>query len=149
MNTKIYNGKYNINITNADISVADVVKKYKLSDSKQYKIYKGDLNKISFKIREYELKHDEIFSGNILIHKLIDMNIKTITNGLVLTDNCIYVTNYKSAGHNYDCIVNKNFMYCSSMVLWIISQYSRNDYPLFHNLRRNRILLKKFGDYIQ
>ena len=39
MNTKIYNGKYNIIITNADISVADVIKKYKLSDSKQYKIF--------------------------------------------------------------------------------------------------------------
>jgi len=77
------------------------------------------------------------------------MSIKTITNGLVLTDNCIFVTNYKSAGHNQDCFINKNFMYCSSMVLWIMSQYSRNKYPLFHNLRRSRILLKKFGDYIK
>ena len=149
MNTKIHNGKYNIIITNADISVADVVKKYNLSNLKQYEIYKGDLNKIAFKIREYELKHDEIFSGNILINKLSDMSIKTITNGLVLTDNCIYVTNYKSAGHHHECFVNTNFMYCSSMVLWIISQYSRNKYSLFHNLRRSRILLKKLGDYIK
>ena len=149
MNTKIYNNKYNIIITNSDIKVEDVVKKYNLSDSKQYEIYKGDLNKIAFKIREYELKHDEIFSGNILIHKLTDMDIKTITNGLVLTDNCIYVTNYISVGNNEECSINQNFMYCSSMVLWIISQYSRNEYPLFHNLRRSRILLKKFGDYIK
>ena len=76
MNTKIYNNKYNIIITNSDIKVEDVVKKYNLSDSKQYEIYKGDLNKIAFKIREYELKHDEIFSGNILIHKLTDMEYK-------------------------------------------------------------------------
>jgi len=34
-------------------------------------------------------------------------------------------------------------------VLWIMSQYSRNEYPLFHNLRRSRILLKRFGDYIK
>ena len=149
MNTKIYNNKYNIIITNSDIKIEDVVKKYNLSDSKQYEIYKGDLNKIAFKIREYELKHDEIFSGNILIHKLSDMSIKTITNDLVLTDNCIYVTNYISAGNNEECSINQNFMYCSSMVLWIISQYSRNEYPLFHNLRRSRILLKKFGDYIK
>ena len=149
MNTKIYNNKYNIIITNSDIKVEDVVKKYNLSDSKQYEIYKGDLNKIAFKIREYELKHDEIFSGNILIHKLTDMDIKTITNGLVLTDNCIYVTNYISVGNNEECSINQNFMYCSSMVLWIISQYSRNEYPLFHNLRRSRILLKRFGDYIK
>lgn len=149
MNTKIYNNKYNIIITNSDIKVEDVVKKYNLSDSKQYEIYKGDLNKIAFKIREYELKHDEIFSGNILIHKLTDMDIKTITNGLVLTDNCIYVTNYISVGNNEECSINQNFMYCSSMVLWIMSQYSRNEYPLFHNLRRSRILLKKFGDYIK
>ena len=52
MNTKIYNNKYNIIITNSDIKVKDVVKKYNLSDSKQYEIYKGDLNKIAFKIRE-------------------------------------------------------------------------------------------------
>ena len=149
MNTKIYNNKYNIIITNSDIKIEDVVKKYNLSDSKQYEIYKGDLNKIAFKIREYELKHDEIFSGNILIHKLTDMDIKTITNGLVLTDNCIYVTNYISVGNNEECSINQNFMYCSSMVLWIMSQYSRNEYPLFHNLRRSRILLKKFGDYIK
>lgn len=149
MNTKIYNNKYNIIITNSDIKVEDVVKKYNLSDSKQYEIYKGDLNKIAFKIREYELKHDEIFSGNILIHKLTDMDIKTITNGLVLTDNCIYVTNYTSVGNNEECSINQNFMYCSSMVLWIMSQYSRNEYPLFHNLRRSRILLKRFGDYIK
>tara|TARA_Y100000389_G_scaffold102746_1_gene99580 strand:- start:726 stop:1175 length:450 start_codon:yes stop_codon:yes gene_type:complete len=149
MNTKIYNNKYNIIITNSDIKVEDVVKKYNLSDSKQYEIYKGDLNKIAFKIREYELKHDEIFSGNILIHKLTDMDIKTITNGLVLTDNCIYVTNYISVGNNEECSINQNFMYCSSMVLWIMSQYSRNEYPLFHNLRRSRILLKRFGDYIK
>ena len=149
MNTKIYNNKYNIIITNSDIKVEDVVKKYNLSDSKQYEIYKGDLNKIAFKIREYELKHDEIFSGNILIHKLTDMDIKTITNDLVLTDNCIYVTNYISVGNNEECSINQNFMYCSSMVLWIMSQYSRNEYPLFHNLRRSRILLKRFGDYIK
>lgn len=149
MNTKIYNNKYNIIITNSDIKVEDVVKKYNLSDSKQYEIYKGDLNTIAFKIREYELKHDEIFSGNILIHKLTDMDIKTITNGLVLTDNCIYVTNYISVGNNEECSINQNFMYCSSMVLWIMSQYSRNEYPLFHNLRRSRILLKRFGDYIK
>ena len=46
MNTKIYNGVYNIIITNKTIDVAEVVNKYQLS--KSYNIYKGDLNKIAF-----------------------------------------------------------------------------------------------------
>ena len=147
MNTKIYNGVYNIIITNKTIDVVEVVKKYKLSNS--YNIYKGDLNKIAFKIREHELKHDEIFSGNLIIDKLVDFDLKAMIHGLELTDNSIYVTNYKSVTHNHECLVNDNFLYCSSMVLWIMSQYSRNKYPLFHNLRRSRILLKRIGDYIQ
>ena len=147
MNTKIYNGVYNIIITNKTIDVAEVVNKYQLS--KSYNIYKGDLNKIAFQIREHELKHDEIFSGNLNIDKLVDFDLKAMIHGLELTDNSIYVTNYQSVTHNHECLVNNNFLYCSSMVLWIMSQYSRNKYPLFHNLRRSRILLKRIGDYIK
>tara|TARA_Y100001938_G_scaffold149563_1_gene236812 strand:+ start:411 stop:860 length:450 start_codon:yes stop_codon:yes gene_type:complete len=149
MNTKIYNNIYNIIITDKNIKVEDVIKKYKLSKLKQYKIYKGDLNKVAFQIREHELKHDEIFSGNLIINKLVDIDVKQIVHALKLNDNSIYVTNYKSVTHNHECLVNDNFLYCSSMVLWIMSQYSRNKYPLFHNLRRSRILLKRIGDYIQ
>ena len=147
MNTKIYNGVYNIIITNKTIDVAEVVNKYQLS--KSYNIYKGDLNKIAFQIREHELKHDEIFSGNLIIDKLVDFDLKAMIHGLELTDNSIYVTNYQSVTHNHECLVNNNFLYCSSMVLWIMSQYSRNKYPLFHNLIRSRILLKRIGDYIK
>ena len=147
MNTKIYNGVYNIIITNKTIDVAEVVNKDQLS--KSYNIYKGDLNKIAFQIREHELKHDEIFSGNLIIDKLVDFDLKAMIHGLELTDNSIYVTNYQSVTHNHECLVNNNFLYCSSMVLWIMSQYSRNKYPLFHNLRRSRILLKRIGDYIK
>ena len=147
MNTKIYNGVYNIIITNKTIDVAEVVNKYQLS--KSYNIYKGDLNKIAFQIREHELKHDEIFSGNLIIDILVDFDLKAMIHGLELTDNSIYVTNYQSVTHNHECLVNNNFLYCSSMVLWIMSQYSRNKYPLFHNLRRSRILLKRIGDYIK
>ena len=147
MNTKIYNGVYNIIITNKTIDVAEVVNKYQLS--KSYNIYKGDLNKIAFQIREHELKHDEIFSGNLIIDKLVDFDLKAMIHGLELTDNSIYVTNYQSVTHNHECLVNNNFLYCSSMVLWVISQYSRNKYPLLHNLRRSRILLKRIGDYIK
>ena len=147
MNTKIYNGVYNIIITNKTIDVAEVVNKYQLS--KSYNIYKGDLNKIAFQIREHELKHDEIFSGNLIIDKLVDFDLKAMIHGLELTDNSIYVTNYQSVTHNHECLVNNNFLYCSSMVLWIMSQYSRNKYPLFHNLRRSRILLNRIGDYIK
>ena len=147
MNTKIYNGVYNIIITTKTIDVAEVVNKYQLS--KSYNIYKGDLNKIAFQIREHELKHDEIFSGNLIIDKLVDFDLKAMIHGLELTDNSIYVTNYQSVTHNHECLVNNNFLYCSSMVLWIMSQYSRNKYPLFHNLRRSRILLKRIGDYIK
>ena len=147
MNTKIYNGVYNIIITYKTIDVAEVVNKYQLS--KSYNIYKGDLNKIAFQIREHELKHDEIFSGNLIIDKLVDFDLKAMIHGLELTDNSIYVTNYQSVTHNHECLVNNNFLYCSSMVLWIMSQYSRNKYPLFHNLRRSRILLKRIGDYIK
>ena len=147
VNTKIYNGVYNIIITNKTIDVAEVVNKYQLS--KSYNIYKGDLNKIAFQIREHELKHDEIFSGNLIIDKLVDFDLKAMIHGLELTDNSIYVTNYQSVTHNHECLVNNNFLYCSSMVLWIMAQYSRNKYPLFHNLRRSRILLKRIGDYIK
>ena len=147
MNTNIYNGVYNIIITNNTIDVAEVVTKYQVS--KSYNIYKGDLNKIAFQIREHELKHDEIFSGNLIIDKLVDFDLKAMIHGLELTDNSIYVTNYQSVTHNHECLVNNNFLYCSSMVLWIMSQYSRNKYPLFHNLRRSRILLKRIGDYIK
>ena len=147
MNTKIYNGVYNIIITTKTIDVAEVVNKYQLS--KSYNIYKVDLNKFAFQIREHELKHDEIFSGNLIIDKLVDFDLKAMIHGLELTDNSIYVTNYQSVTHNHECLVNNNFLYCSSMVLWIMSQYSRNKYPLFHNLRRSRILLKRFGDYIK
>ena len=147
MNTKIYNGVYNIIITNKTIDVAEVVNKYQLS--KSYNIYKGDLNKIAFQIREHELKHDEIFSGNLIIDKLVDFDLKAMIHGLELTDNSIYVTNYQSVTHNHECLVNNNFLYCSSMVLWIMSQYSRNKYKLFHNLRISRILLKRIGDYIK
>lgn len=111
MNTKIYNNIYNIIITDKNIKVEDVIKKYKLSKLKQYKIYKGDLNKVAFQIREHELKHDEIFSGNLIINKLVDIDVKQIVHALKLNDNSIYVTNYKSVTHNHECLVNDNFLY--------------------------------------
>ena len=147
MNTKIYNGVYNIIITNKTIDVAEVVNKYQLS--KSYNIYKGDLNKIAFQIREHELKHDEIFRTRVQCAPLNGSSHTYMTMQELSEIKINDPGNYQSVTHNHECLVNNNFLYCSSMVLWIMSQYSRNKYPLFHNLRRSRILLKRIGDYIK
>ena len=136
MNENWLNNKFNV--------ISSIDKKYELP--LDCKLHIGKLSEIVFNIRQYELDNDEVFSGNLLINKDVDFNIEFI-KGLQLDDNSIYVNNYLNSPHADLCSVDESLMYCSSSVLWLLSQYDRNDYSFYANLRRNRIILKRFSDY--
>ena len=136
MNTEWFNEKFNV--------ISSIKKKYELPSDCELHI--GKLSEIAFKIRQYELDNDEVFSGNLIINKNVDFDIKFIKS-LEIDDNSIYVKNYLNSPHANLCSVDESLMYCSSAVLWIISQYDRNEYSFYANLRRNRIVIKRFNDY--
>lgn len=136
MNKNWLNNKFNV--------ISSIDKKYELP--LDCKLHTGKLSEIVFNIRQYELDNDEVFSGNLLINKDVDFDIEFI-KGLQLDDNSLYVNNYLNSPHADLCSVDTSIIYCSSIILWTISQYDRNDYSLYANLRRSRIVIKRFRDY--
>jgi len=111
-------------------------------------LHSGKLDDIAFKIRQQELNNDEVFSGNLIINKpKKHIPFNEIFN-LPLDDNSIYVKDFVNSSHAKECSVNQETMYCGSFVLWMISQYHRNDFSFYANLRRNRIVLKRYLGYI-
>ena len=138
MNKHIKNGKFNI-LCSKDYNIDFDI-------PKNCDLIRGNINQSIFNIRQYELDNDEVFSGNLIINKNVDFDIKFIKS-LEIDDNSIYVKNYLNSPHANLCSVDESLMYCSSAVLWIISQYDRNEYSFYANLRRNRIVIKRFNDY--
>jgi hypothetical protein len=139
MNENIHNGQFNL-ICNDDYNIDFDV-------PKNCNIIRNNVHNAILDIRQYELDNDEIFSGNLILKQKTDLNVLDIFKKCSVDDNSVYVIDYWSSPHNKDCNIDESVIYCGSLVLWFFGQYQRNELPLFHNFRRNRILLKRFKDY--
>ena len=124
MNENYFNGKYNI--IKSDMSFKDEV----------------------FRIRKQELDNDEVFSGNLILNKEFENLDTDKIFSLPLDDKSIYVKDFENSPHANQCSVDDSIMYCGSFVLWLLGNFDRNDYSLYANLRRNRIILKRYLGYI-
>ena len=141
MNANYLNNKYNIIYHGGD--------EFPIKTPKGTILYFGDLHDTAYEIKKYELEKDEVFSGYLIIKKqsvLDEYNLEDIFK-LPLDDNSIYVNNYVNSPHAIKCSVDDSILYCGAFVFWILSNF-RNEYSLYANLRRHRILLKKVGDYL-
>ena len=139
MNKHIKNGKFNI-LCSKDYNIDFDI-------PKNCDLIRGNINQSIFNIRQYELDNDEMFSGNLILNGELPFNVVDIFNNCLIDDNSIYVLDYLNSPHNDKCRVEKSVLYCGSFVLWLLGQYYRNTLPLFHNLRRNRIILRRFKSY--
>lgn len=143
MNENWLNGKYNLIYVGKEKETLVT-----RSVPKNVVLHTGKLSDIAFKIRQQELDNDEVFSGNLITTESVsNIDFDTIFK-LSLDDNSLYVNYFLNSPHATECEVGDSLIYCSSIVLWMISQYDRNDYSLYANLRRNRVVLKRFGDYV-
>jgi|TARA_B100001094_G_C17999281_1_gene704295 hypothetical protein len=143
MNENWLNGKYNLIYVGKEKETLVTG-----SVPKNVVLHTGKLSDIAFKIRQQELDNDEVFSGNLITTESVsNIDFDTIFK-LSLDDNSLYVNYFLNSPHATECEVGDSLIYCSSIVLWMISQYDRNDYSLYANLRRNRVVLKRFGDYV-
>ena len=139
MNKNIYNGKFNILCSddyNVDFDIP-----------KNCNIKRGNILDTIFNIRQYELENDEIFSGNLILNTENHFKISDIFSQCPIDDNSVYVVDYNNSPHNDECNISEAIIYCGSFVLWLFGQYHRTNLPLFHNLRRNRIILRRFNNY--
>jgi hypothetical protein len=143
MNENWLNGKYNLIYLGKEAETLVIG-----SVPKNVVLHSGKLSDIAFKIRQQELDNDEVFSGNLITTGPVsNIDFDTIFK-LPLDDYSIYVNYFLNSPHAVECDVDESLMYCSSMMLWMISQYYRNEFSFYANLRRNRIILKRFGDYV-
>ena len=141
MNQDYFNNKYNIIYHGGD--------EFPIKTPNDTILYFGDLHDTAYQIKKYELEKDEVFSGNLIIKKqniLDEYKLEDIFN-LPLNDNSVYVKNYINSPHANRCSVDDSILYCGGFVFWLISNFN-NQYTLYANLRRHRIILKKIGDYL-
>jgi|TARA_B100000959_G_C14615625_1_gene474021 hypothetical protein len=139
MNENIYNGQFNLICSdgyNIDFDIP-----------KNCNIVRNNVQDATLDIRQYELDNDEIFSGNLILKQKADLNVLDIFKKCSVDDNSVYVIDYCNSQHNKDCNIDESVIYCGSLVLWLFGQYHRNDLSLFHSLRRNRIILRRFKNY--
>ncbi len=141
MNDNWLNNKFNI------IKVSNFKTKWKLLPI-NYTIHTDTLTKSAFNIRQYELDNDEAFGGNFILNKSVDTSWIERVSKIPLDDNSIYVNNFVNSSRADKCSVDDTIMYCGTFVLWMLSNFGRTEYPLYSNLRRHRIILKKFKDYV-
>ena len=134
------NNKFNI------IKTIDFEEDWNLSDN--FKIHNNTLAKAAFNIRQGELDNDEAFSGNFILNKPVDKSWIERVSKLPLDDNSIYVNNFVNSPHADKCSIDDSIIYCGTFVLWMLSNFDRTQYPIYSNLRRHRIVLKRFGDYV-
>ena len=124
MNENYFNGKYNI--IKSDMTFKDEV----------------------FRIRKQELDNDEVFSGNLILNKEFkNLDYEKIYS-LPLDDKSIYVKDFENSPHANQCSVDDSIMYCGSFVLWLLGNFDRNDYSLYANLRRHRIVLRRITEEV-
>ena len=140
MNENWLNNKFNI------IKTIDFEEDWNLSDN--FKIHNNTLAKAAFNIRQGELDNDEAFSGNFILNKSVDKSWLERVSKLPLDDNSIYVNNFVNSPHADKCSIDDSIIYCGTFVLWMLSNFDRTQYPIYSNLRRHRIVLKRFGDYV-
>ena len=140
MNENWLNNKFNI------IKTIDFEEDWNLSDN--FKIHNNTLAKAAFNIRQGELDNDEAFSGNFILNKPVDKSWIERVSKLPLDDNSIYVNNFVNSPHADKCSIDDSIIYCCTFVLWMLSNFDRTQYPIYSNLRRHRIVLKRFGDYV-
>ena len=140
MNKNWLNNKFNI------IKTIDFEEDWNLSDN--FKIHNNTLAKAAFNIRQGELDNDEAFSGNFILNKPVDKSWIERVSKLPLDDNSIYVNNFVNSPHADKCSIDDSIIYCGTFVLWMLSNFDRTQYPIYSNLRRHRIVLKRFGDYV-
>ena len=67
---------------------------------------------------------------------------------LPLDDKSIYVKDFENSPHANQCSVDDSIMYCGSFVLWLLGNFDRNDYSLYANLRRHRIVLRRITEEV-
>ena len=140
MNENWLNNKFNI------IKTIDFEEDWNLSDN--FKIHNNTLAKAAVNIRQGELDNDEAFSGNFILNKSVDKSWIERVSKLPLDDNSIYVNNFVNSPHADKCSIDDSIIYCGTFVLWMLSNFDRTQYPIYSNLRRHRIVLKRFGDYV-
>jgi hypothetical protein len=140
MNENWLNNKFNI------IKTIDFEEDWNLPDN--FKIHNNTLAKAAFNIRQGELDNDEAFSGNFILNKSVDKSWIERVSKLPLDDNSIYVNNFVNSPHADKCSIDDSIIYCGTFVLWMLSNFDRTQYPIYSNLRRHRIVLKRFGDYV-
>tara|TARA_B100000287_G_scaffold340903_1_gene327397 strand:+ start:2052 stop:2477 length:426 start_codon:yes stop_codon:yes gene_type:complete len=141
MNKNWLNDKYNVLYLGKEELTSSIPKNCDL--------YFGDIKETGFKIRTFELENDEVFNGYLIIKnkKILDeYSIEEILK-LPIDDNSVYVNNYVNSPHAIKCSIDDSVLYCGSFIFWMICNFN-NDYSLYANLRRHRVLLKRIGDYL-
>lgn len=114
--------------------------------------FTGKLDSITHEIKQYELDHDEFFSGHIIVNS-IDKLVNVIGRNYKwesITDiklNPRQMCAYKviHSGVDSECEVNNYVLYCSSFVLPIIGYTNRTSNNIYGNMMKHRIEMLEFN----
>lgn len=127
--------------------------------NEKFKIFYGGIDKATLDIKKYELEHDILFAGHIILNDLeylnstvdfllseknIQLFLEKLTSKFTLNLNNVYLNKIYHHGVDSKCYVEDKIVLCSTWSLPFYSYIKRANNSLYANFVRHRIHMVEF-----
>lgn len=115
-------------------------------------LYVGTIEQCYTKIKKYELDNDEFYNGHLILNNIsLFKNLKELIftkyfNNIDISSNTLLTQEINHSGHNHECFIDEDVMFCNSFVFSIIANSSRTNNNIYGDCICHRINLKTFND---
>lgn len=115
-------------------------------------LYVGTIEQCYTKIKKYELDNDEFYNGHLILNNIsLFKNLKELIftkyfNSIDISSNTLFTQEITHSGHNHECSLDEDVMFCNSFVFSIIANSSRTNNNIYGDCICHRINLKTFND---
>lgn len=115
-------------------------------------LYVGTIEECYTKIKKYELDNDEFYNGHLILNNIsLFKNLKELIftkyfNNIDISSNTLLTQEINHSGHNHECSLDEDVMFCNSFVFSIIANSSRTNNNIYGDCICHRINLKTFND---
>jgi len=115
-------------------------------------LYVGTIEECYTKIKKYELDNDEFYNGHLILNNIsLFKNLKELVflkyfNNIDISSNTLLTQEINHSGHNQECSIDEDVMFCNSFVFSIIANSSRTNNNIYGDCICHRINLKTFNN---
>jgi len=115
-------------------------------------LYVGTIEECYTKIKKYELDNDEFYNGHLILNNIsLFKNLKELVflkyfNNIDISSNTLLTQKINHSGHNQECSIDEDVMFCNSFVFSIIANSSRTNNNIYGDCICHRINLKTFNN---